>query len=609
MITVERAGPRTVLRWAGAAIRLGWSASPRQLLAVLALTVVGGLVPVVSAWTTKVLLDELTKGGSASRTTLAACVATLVVAGLALKVASAGEMYLQGVLHRNVRTEVQTRLFRRVNAYPGLAQFENPDTLDRLRIAEQSGDTVPQEVLGSGISLIEAVITAVGFVATLLVLFPWLVLVVVAAAVPTALLQLRLARHRAELLNEVTVYQRRQISYRLLTTDVRAAKEVRLFGLGEFLTKRMLRDLHSANAAEARVDRTAARLELTIGLLGAVVTLAGVSAAAYLAVRGQLSVGDVTVLLAALIALHAASGGATEQISNAYRSLLLFHHYLAVAEDPVETVTGRDVTPLTSGIEFDDVWFKYDEDLPWVLRGVSCRLSARAAVGLVGLNGAGKTTMVKLLCRMYEPQRGCIRWDGVDIAELDPAQLRARTTAVFQDFMTYDFSAADNIGVGRVSDLGNLDRIRQAAAFAGVDETISDLPRGYSTLLTRIFPTDEEGGRAASLSGGQWQRIAVARGFLRDDADVLILDEPTSGMDAEAEYALHKRLSDLRTGRLSLLISHRLNTLRDADTILVLDAGQVVETGTHDELMAAGGRYAELFTLQSEGYQLAATDG
>ncbi|HEU5470939.1 MAG TPA: ABC transporter ATP-binding protein [Actinophytocola sp.] len=603
MVGLERAGPATVLRWAVAAARLGASASPRQLGAVLALTVVDGCLPVAGAWATGVLLDELTAGAAASVRTVVVCAGTLVLAGVLVKAVGAALIYLRGAMHRNIRVTVRIRLFRSVNGYPGLAQFEDPDTLDRIRLAEQAGDTAPEEAIDAGVHLVAAAVTGAGFAATILVLCPWLLAVVVVVAVPAALLQLRLARLRATMITDVSVFQRRQIFFRLLATDVRAAKEVRLFGLGDFITGRMLRDLRSANAAEARVDRIAAWLELVVGLLGAVVTLVGVSAAAYLAIHGRLSVGDVTILLAALVALHAAFGGATDQTANGYRALLLFSHYLAIADRPIPTVGGLVPAPLREGIVFEDVWFRYGADLPWVLRGVSCRLPAGSAVGLVGLNGAGKTTMVKLLCRMYEPQRGRILWDGADIRELDPAGLRTRISAVFQDFMSYDFTAADNIGIGRLGDLGNLERIRESARLAEADAAISALPRGYATLLSRIFPTDEDGDRAASLSGGQWQRIAIARAFLRDDADLLILDEPSSGLDAEVEHALHQKLATLRRGRLSLLISHRLNTLRDADTILVLDAGTLVETGTHDQLMLAGGRYAGLFLLQSQGYE------
>jgi ATP-binding cassette subfamily B protein len=252
------------------------------------------------------------------------------------------------------------------------------------------------------------------------------------------------------------------------------------------------------------------------------------------------------------------------------------------------------------------VWFRYSPEHPWVLRGVDLEIPAGSSVGLVGLNGAGKSTVVKLLCRFYDPSRGSVTWDGVDLRELDPVDLRARIGAVFQDYMEYDLSAAENIAVADLPVLDERGRIEAAARDAGLHAALSALPRGYDTLLTRLF-FDDDGEQAdpasgVVLSGGQWQRMAVARGFLRADRDLLILDEPSAGLDAEAEHDLHVRLMELRRGRTSLLISHRLGAVRAADLIVVLADGRITERGSHDDLVGGGGDYARLFALQARGY-------
>jgi len=302
------------------------------------------------------------------------------------------------------------------------------------------------------------------------------------------------------------------------------------------------------------------------------------------------------------------------QIAGVYRSLLLFDHYQqVVSAEPDLPVQGRlqPVPPLSRGVELRDVWFRYADDHPWILRGVDLVIPHGRAVALVGLNGAGKSTVVKLLCRFYDPTRGAVLWDGMDLRSLPVPDLRRRIGAVFQDFMDYDLSAAENIAVGDLSALGDWARIGRAARAAGVHEVIAGLPSGPDTLLSRVFFSQadkEDVETGVVLSGGQWQRVALARALLRDQQDLLILDEPSAGLDAEAEHEIHEQLRRLRRGRTSLLISHRLSTIREADNIIVLRDGRVTEQGPHAALMELGGAYARLFRLQARGYQTGAAE-
>ncbi|MFC4116317.1 ABC transporter ATP-binding protein [Nonomuraea zeae] len=265
----------------------------------------------------------------------------------------------------------------------------------------------------------------------------------------------------------------------------------------------------------------------------------------------------------------------------------------------------KPLAPLLRGIELRDVWFRYSDDHPWVLRGVNLFIPHGHTVALVGRNGGGKSTLVKLLCRFYDPTRGAILWDGVDLRDVAPETLRDRIGAVFQDFVAYELTAADNIAVGDLAASEDQARVERAARDAGVHDTVAALPYGYRTLLSRGFTSEEEGEEAEGvlLSGGQWQRVALARAFLRRDRDLMILDEPSAGLDPEAEYEVHSRLARLRSGRTSVVISHRLGAVRDADRIVVLAGGVVAEEGTHAALLAGGGTYAQLFTRQAAGYR------
>jgi ATP-binding cassette subfamily B protein len=320
------------------------------------------------------------------------------------------------------------------------------------------------------------------------------------------------------------------------------------------------------------------------------------------AVHGRFTAGDVVLFLAAVSGVQGGLVGVVLQLGEAGTAVRLLRHYLDVVSIADELPSGHRTPCLRTGIELDDVWFRYSDDGPWVLRGVHMVIPAGRTVGLVGVNGAGKSTLVKLLCRFYDPQRGQIRWDGVDIRELDLAELRRRMSVTFQDFMAYDLTAAENVGLGWVDRIDDRRAIKAAAATAEIDHTLESLPRGYDTLLSRVHG-DAGVEAGVTLSGGQWQRVALARTLVRTDADLLILDEPTAGLDAEGEHHVHATLQAHAADRTRLLISHRLAAIRDADLVFALSGGGVVEQGSHDDLMSADGEYARLFRLQAGGYQ------
>jgi ATP-binding cassette subfamily B protein len=602
----------------GVAARLAWATAPGWSVALMGFAVFTAALPVAVTWATRMVVDALGSGRT-SVLGIAVLLAGLCLVGAMLPHL---EHYVTADFGRRIGVMVKVRLYHAVNRVVGLRQLESPAYHDELQLALQGGLTGPEHGVLCGLRVTSLALQITGFVGSLYLLNPWMVLVVLLGAVPTLLAELALNRRRAALTADITPAMRREMFYSGLLTGLPAAKEVRLFGLGGYLTDRMLGELRSINTRSRRLDQRQTVVHSGLMLLSALVAGAVLVWAVRSAQRGELSVGDVVLTLGAVAGVQGGVASLTGAVGETYQSMLVFDGFRRIEEapndlpvpEPAAAATGGGPAPAdpavvlasaTPAIELRDVWFRYDDAHPWVLSGVNLTIPAGESVGLVGLNGAGKSTLVKLLCRFYDPIRGGIYWNGTDIRTLPVAQLRARIGAVFQDFFAYELSAAENIGVGAIAAVNDRSRIAAAAREAGCHETLATLPAGYDTLLTRTFFSNEDRDDPETgvlLSGGQWQRLALARALMRHDCGLLILDEPSSGLDATAEYAVHAKLRQLRVGRTSLLISHRLSAMRDASLIYVLDDGKVVEHGDHDELMAGDGRYAELFSLQARGY-------
>jgi ATP-binding cassette subfamily B protein len=589
-------------------VSLVWRAGPALALSQIAAAVLAGASPVAIAWLTKLLIDRLT-GGSGPSPALLATLMAVVGGAAALLPHLTG--FAQHEQQRRIVRHTCDELFTAVCRMPGLTRLENPRFHDRLQLAQQSGAAAPQLVTESGLGVVRNVMTIAGFLGGLSTVSPLLAVIVAGAAVPELIVQFRLSRRRTLARWEIAPSERRRLFYQLLVIDQQAAKEIRLFGIGGFLRGRMLDELALQQRAERRVDVAAVRYNGALTLLSAITAGAALIMMVSRIAAGASSLGDLAVLVAAVAGTQASLSGTVIQLAQLNEALILAGHYVHVVTagpDLSEPATGGEVTPLRRGIELRDVWFRYDPGHPWVLRGVNLTIPYGQSVALVGLNGAGKSTIVKLLCRLYDPERGSVHWDGTDLRDLRIAELRRRIGAVFQDYMAYDLSAAENIAVGDVEALHEPERIREAARWAGIHDKLAGLPRGYETVLSRFFAAEpgEDPGLGVILSGGEWQRVALARAVLRaGTSDLLILDEPSSGLDPDAEHAIHDRLRAHRAGRTSLLISHRLNTVRSADHIVVIADGRVAEQGTHDGLMALGGEYARLFTRQAAGFQFA----
>jgi ATP-binding cassette, subfamily B, bacterial len=575
-----------------AAVRLVWAASPRELLVVLAIKAVNG------AGLAVVLLlgrDVVVAVGAAGRSGAGAgevlpklLLLTAVTAGLAFLAAIGREA--SEILAELTSRHAQAQIVE--------VAYDTPAWHNRLLRASMGGQFRPWQIVEGLVGLVGALVAVVGVAAALLALQPWLVPLVLLAAAPLLIASARSGELLFGFHHRMTEAERRRNYLYMLLSGKDAAKELRAFGLAGFLRERFDR-LYDEHLAELRkVARRRLRVSL-VGNLAASVVLAGtVAGLLALALGGRIGLAEAGTAAAAVFVLGERLTHAVGSAGMLYESSLFIEDFTSFVALKPEVEARRRRDPAPAGFRrlvVEDVRFTYPSATEPALEGVSLEIGAGEIVALVGENGSGKTTLAKLLCRLYLPHAGRILWDGVDTASVDADELRRSVAVIFQDFLRYALPARENVGMGRHQRLGDQDAIVAAATQAGAHDTIAKLPRGYDTVLGPEF----HGGKELSI--GQWQRVALARAFFRD-APFIILDEPTAALDARAEHELFDGIRTLCQGRSVLLISHRFSSVRSADRIYVLDGGRVVESGSHDQLMALGGLYADLFTLQAKAY-------
>jgi ATP-binding cassette, subfamily B, bacterial len=596
------------LRYVPALFGLIWRTHRGYSAAMVVLRIVRSLVPVTTFWVGKLILDSViaAKAGHGSLTQvwryLALELAIVLIGEILARASSLIESLLGDLFSNAMSVELMEHA-----AKLDLAQFEDPEFYDHLERARRQ--TVGRiALLTLLLSMSQDALTLLTLAGALIAYNPWLLLLLAVAVIPSFLGETHFAALGYSLLFRWTP-ERRQLDYlRYVGASDKTAKEVQMFGLAPWLTERY-RDLSQKFYEENR------NLSVRRGVVSALLSILGTVGyyAAYIvilirAVKGDITIGTLTFLAASFgrgrdviqNILLSASNVAEQALY--LRDLFVFLQMRPTIESPPNA---RPVpAKIQSGFVFENVGFRYPDSERWAVRNVDLMLRPGERVALVGENGAGKTTITKLLARLYDPTEGRITLDGVDLKEYDLVSLRHTIGVIFQDFVRYDMRFDENIGVGEIDSVrADLDRnngtppaISAAAENSLAASLLPRFSKGYQQMLGRRF---DEG---VDLSGGEWQKIALARAYIRD-AQVLILDEPTAALDARAEYEVFLRFSELVAGRMAILISHRFSTVRMADRIIVLRHGKVEEQGSHEDLLANGGLYEELFTMQAQGYR------
>ncbi len=594
-----------VFRYSRRAIELVWDTNGRLTVVLAVLTLVAGVLPAAMAYVGALIIDavlaaiQLVKdSGNVNMTRVFMLVAIEAVIVAIMAGAQRGISLCQALLRAQLGQRVNVMILEKAITLE-LAQFEDSEFYDKLTRARREASSRPLSLVNRTFGLGQNLISLVSYAVLLVQFSPWAVLILVLAGLPAFVAETRFSGEAFTLFRWRSPETRMQIYLETVIAREDNVKEVKLFGLGPLLLNRyrdIFRRLYKADRALAiRRDGWG----FLLGLIGTLALYGAYAWIAFATVVSRITLGQMTMYLmlfrqgqSAVSAILSAIGGMYED--NLYLSTLYEYLETPVAQSEAREVSGPQPN---DGIRFEDVSFTYPGASQAALKGINLHIHPGESLALVGENGSGKTTLIKLLTRLYTPNRGRILLDGMDLKNWDENALRQRIGVIFQDFSRYQFLVGENIGTGDVNHFEDQKRWKDAAQKGMADAFIKDLPSGYDTQLGKWFKDGQE------LSGGQWQKIALSRAFMRTDADILVLDEPTAAMDAAAEAKIFEHFRKLTQNRIAILISHRFSTVRMASQIIVIENGRVIERGSHEDLMELGGHYANLFSLQAAGYK------
>ncbi len=591
----------SVFRYGGKALNLVWNTNQQLTITLAALTLIGGLLPGSIAYIGKLIVDSVVlanrSGLMIDRQNALGYVALEAVQIILLAATQKGLVICQSLLRVLLAQRVNELILEKALTLD-LAHFEDSEFYDKMSQARSQASSRPLSLINRTFGLGQSALTLLTFSGLLWQFSGWAVLVLIAAAIPAFIAETRFSAHAFRLFRWRSPETRQQHYLETLLAREDYAKEVQLYQLGDMLLQRYREIFHRLYDEDRNLTIKKGIWGYLLGLLSTGAFYAAYAWMVIAAIGGAITLGEMTMYLMVFRQGQSTFTAALTSIGGMYEDNLYLANLYEFLEQPMPQSQGKVTQGISrEGIRFEQVSFSYPGSQRSVLNNISLHLPLGEKLAIVGENGSGKTTLIKLLTRLYIPSSGRILLDGVDLNDWDIDALRRRIGVIFQNFVQYQFTAGENVGVGDVGHLHDHSEWEAAADKGMAKPFIDALPQGFDTQLGKWFKDGQE------LSGGQWQKIALSRAFMRSDADILILDEPTAAMDAEAEMNIFNHFGALTEDKMVVLISHRFSTVRMADKIVVMAGGQIIEQGSHEQLLADKGRYAHLFWLQAAGYQ------